>query len=376
MSILTQPIKLDAAGFFRWWGDELAALVPTWLKKLFGGSRPVLVLKRATRGVEVTLWAAGRTENLGEFSLDEEGRARREDLMRQRIDVQHAEVLLDLTPSDSMVRRFRLPAATEENLAQVAGFELDRLTPFTTEQVYYHVRLIERLPDTKQIYVELALTPRNRLDPLLEELAASGWFADRVEIAADPAKRAHQLLPERFQKPGKRLPRILNSALAALLVGLALLIVVLPIWRDYRRSAELEQEMRKVSKVAKEVETLRQDAEKLSREASFLTKRKRSEPAMVDVINELSRVIPNNTWLYGLQYKDRRLVIQGQSPSASSLIAVMEASPYLHNTSFVSPVTKDVSSGFERFQIASQVLNGRFPDAKSEASGSRTQEPE
>jgi general secretion pathway protein L len=121
---------------------------------------------------------------------------------------------------------------------------------------------------------------------------------------------------------------------------------------------------------------LRQDAEKLSREASFLTKRKRSEPAMVDVINELSRVIPNNTWLYGLQYKDRRLVIQGQSPSASSLIAVMEASPYLHNTSFVSPVTKDVSSGFERFQIASQVLNGRFPDSKSETPGSRTQEPE
>jgi general secretion pathway protein L len=253
---------------------------------------------------------------------------------------------------------------------------LDRLTPFTAAQVYYHVRLLERLPDSKQILVELALTPRNRLDPLLEELTGSGWFPDRVEIAADPARRAHQLLPERFQKPRKRLPNILNSSLAALLVVLALLMGVLPIWRNYERSAELELEVRKVSKVAKEVETLRQDAEKLSREASFLTKRKRSEPAMVDVLNELSRVIPTNTWLYGLQYKDRRLVIQGQSPSASSLIAVMEASPYLHNTSFVSPVTKDVSSGFERFQIASQVLNGRFPDSKPEESGQQTQESE
>jgi cysteinyl-tRNA synthetase len=46
-----------------------------------------------------------------------------------------------------LVRRFRLPAATAENLFQVAGFELDRLTPFTAAQVYYHVRVIERLVD-------------------------------------------------------------------------------------------------------------------------------------------------------------------------------------------------------------------------------------
>jgi len=376
MSFLTQPIKLDVAAFFQWWGDELAALIPTWLKKLFGGSRPILILKRAPAGLHASLWTAGQIEDLGCFPLTEEGNARRQELMRQRSDVQNAAVLLDLTPADSLVRRFRLPAATAENLFQVAGFELDRLTPFTAAQVYYHVRVIERLPDSKQILVELVLTPRNRLDPLLEELSASGWFPDRVEIAADPARRAHQLLPERFQKPRKRLPKILNSGLAALVLSLALLIGILPIWRDYQRSSELEQEVRKVSKVAKEVETLRQDAEKLSREASFLTKRKRSEPAMVDVINELSRVIPNNTWLYGLQYKDRRLVMQGQSPSASSLIAVMEASPYLHNTSFVSPVTKDVSSGFERFQIASQVLNGRFAGSKPEESGGRTQESE
>lgn len=374
MSLLTQPIKLDIAAFFRWWGDELAAMVPTRLKKLLGGSRPVLILKRATGGVQVALWNAGKVEELGLFPLDEDGIARREQLLQQRPEIENAEVLLDLTPAESLVRRFRLPAATEENLVQVAGFELDRLTPFTAQQVYYHVRLLERLPDTKQISVELALTPRKRLDPLLEELTGGGWFPDRVEIAGDPARRSHQLLPERFQKPSKRFPRLLNTGLAALAAALALLIGILPIWRDYRQTAELEQEMRKVSKVAKEVETLRQDAEKLSREASFLTKRKRTEPALVDVLNELSRVIPNNTWLYGMQYKDRRLVIQGQSPSASSLIAVVEDSPYFYNTSFVSPVTKDVSSGFERFQIASQVLNGRFPDSKPEEPTPRPQE--
>jgi hypothetical protein len=61
MSLLNQPIKLDFAGFFQWWGDELATLIPTWLKKLFGGSRPVLILKRAPTGVHASLGTAGQS---------------------------------------------------------------------------------------------------------------------------------------------------------------------------------------------------------------------------------------------------------------------------------------------------------------------------
>jgi general secretion pathway protein L len=80
---------------------------------------------------------------------------------------------------------------------------------------------------------------------------------------------------------------------------------------------------------------------------------------MVDMLNELTRVIPDQTSLYGLQYRDRKLVIQGRSPAASSLIELIEASPYFKNTSFVSPVIKDIASGQERFQIASEAVNGR-----------------
>jgi general secretion pathway protein L len=366
MRLSSIPLKLDVEGFFRWWGSQLAFLVPVRLKKLLGRARPVLILRRSGDGVQVLIWENGVVQDMGLFPFNEDGARRRETLWQERPELQNAEVLLDLTPAESLVKRFRLPAATEENLEQVTGFELGRLTPFRVEEVYYHARLIERLPETKQILIELALTPRRLLDPLLQDLTANGWFPDRVEISADPARRAQQLLPEGFQKPRGRLSKLLNAGLGALAATLALLIVVLPIWQDYRRAGELEQELRRVSKVAREVDNLRQDSENLTREARFVLDRKRSEPALVDVLNELSRVIPDNTWLYGLQYKDRRVVIQGQSPSASSLIALVEASPYFHNTSFVSPVTKDVSSGFERFQIASEVINGRFPAAKPE----------
>jgi general secretion pathway protein L len=365
VALLNKRIQLKIEGFLRWWGAELAFLVPSQVRKLLGGARPVLTLTKSGDAARVVMWDRKAEEDLGLFPLDGDGGARaREALWRERPEVQNAEVLLNLTPAESLVKRFRLPEATEENLEQVAGFELDRLSPFRSEHVYYHARLVDRLPETKQIVAELALTPKSVLDPLLEELAACGWHPDRVEIAANPARRSHQLLPEHFRRPRARLPQMVNLALGGLALMLLLLIVLVPIGRDYRRSKVLEQELRRVSKEAKDVEALRQDAEKLAREARFVLDKKRSEPALVDVLNELTRVIPDNTWLYGMQYKDRRVIIQGQSPSASSLIAVVESSPYFRNTSFVSPVTKDVTSGLERFQIASEVINGRLADTK------------
>ena len=72
----------------------------------------------------------------------------------------------------------------------------------------------------------------------------------------------------------------------------------------------------------------------------------------------LSKLIKQDTWLTYLQLTDGRLQFQGQSPTASALIAVLEESPFFTNARFVSPVTQDVRSGLERFQITVDVISG------------------
>ena len=37
-----------------------------------------------------------------------------------------------------------MPAATEENLPQVLSFEMDRLTPFRSDEVYFDHRVVGR----------------------------------------------------------------------------------------------------------------------------------------------------------------------------------------------------------------------------------------
>ncbi|CAI8834887.1 PilN domain-containing protein [Methylocaldum szegediense] len=359
---LDTPINLDVDRFFRWWGNELSFLVPAPLKKLLGTTDEYLIVTKDDDGLNVVYRNDEGDRPLGYFSLDDSGSQKRERLLESMPELAEAKTILRLTTSQALRKTLKLPLAAEENLAQVVAFEMDRLTPFKSDQVYYAARLLERLPANRQIKVELVLTPRNKLDALLDELAVWGWRPDLVDVVGNAPLGAYDLLPETYRPPKNPWPHRINLALTTVIVLLVVTLAVLPIWTNRSLALELEQEVRKVSKTAKEVEALRQQVEDLVHQTRFLQQKKRTEPAMVDILKELTDVMPDQTWLNGLQYRDHRLVIQGQSPSASALIGLIEASPFFRNTSFVSPVTRDMVSGLERFQIASEVVNGRFSE--------------
>jgi general secretion pathway protein L len=359
---LNTSIDLDLAKFFRWWTDELSFLVPTKLQKLLGGASEYLILARDEMGLSAVHLGPDGERTLGRFTLDEDGARMRERLLEENPELAEARVVLRLTARQALRKTIKLPMAAEENLSQVLAFEMDRLTPFKSDQVYFGARITARSPATRQVTVDLVLTPRGKLDALLDDLAAWGWRPDIVDMADHAAPGAYNLLPEKYRPAKSPWPRIANIALAVIIVVLIGTLAMLPILSARSEAENLEEQVRKTGKTAKEVEDLRQQADNLLHQTRFLQNKKRTEPVLVDMLEELSRVIPDNTWLNGLQYKDRRIVVQGQSPSASSLIELIEASAHFKNTSFVSPVTKDSGSGLERFQIASDVINGRFSE--------------
>ena len=363
---LDTRIDLNFEKFLHWWGGELAFFVPKPLLKLLGGGRARLVLTRKGDVLSAAYSGAEGVRELGLWPLDGRAIGNRGQLLAENPELDDAELIFRLGPEQSLARVFKLPAIAEENLPQVAAFEMDRLTPFNASQVYFDVKLLERLTGTRQIRVELAVVPRKLLDGFLDELIAMGWHPERVDLEAGNDSLGHNLLPEKFCPPKSRLPKIFTIAASILLLSLLLAVLGMPILMNQKLVAELQAQVKSAGKIAKEVQELREDAEKLSNENGFLAHKKHHEPIMVDMLDELTKVIPDQTSLNGLQYREHKVIIQGQSPAASSLIERMEASPYFKNTSFVSPVTKDVSNGQERFQIASEVANGRFSEKPTE----------
>jgi general secretion pathway protein L len=354
---LDTKITWDPGKFFRWWGAELAFLVPESVRRFLGGSRAKILVEKQGDAIVATHVSDEGSVSLGGFTPDEASVQRREALFAESEELGEAEIVLLLQPEQYLKRVLKFPAAAEENLSQVISFEMDRLTPFKADQVYFGVRVLERLPESRQIRVELILTPRQILDPLLDELISCGWRPHRVDVSRNG--EGHDLLPEAFRPPRNRLPELLTWGSALLFVLFLAAVLTVPLVAQRAIIQDLQQELKAVGKTAGDVESLKAQAEKMLHENGFLLRKKAKEPAMADMLEELSKVMPDDTWLNGLQYRDRKLVVQGQSPAASSLIERIEASPFFKNVSFVSPVTKDIASGQERFQIASEVENGR-----------------
>jgi len=104
---------------------------------------------------------------------------------------------------------------------------------------------------------------------------------------------------------------------------------------------------------------LRDQLDKTLESSRMLVRKKQSTPARVDLLRELTVLLPDDTWLERLQIKGDNVQLIGQSGKASALVGIVEASKWLNGAGFTSPVTTDPRTGKERFMLNARI--GREP---------------
>jgi general secretion pathway protein L len=280
-----------------------------------------------------------------------------------------ANIILRLTGQDAIQKELSLPAAAKENLYQVVAYELDRYTPFKAEQVYFAVKPLGGINEPGQIRVMLILTTKEALDGLYEDIKAMGlspFFADYEGSAnnLDHLDDSYNLLPERLRKKTAKVPRLINSALITLTCLLLVAVIAMPVWFEYQTVNALQLKADALEKDAKKVKALQSEVDAMIDETRHLIAEKSATPEVIVMLNTLSSLIKDDTWLSYAQYSDGHLQIQGESPAASTLIAVLEASELFVNARFASPVTQDSISKLERFQITVDVGKARGSGAE------------
>jgi general secretion pathway protein L len=87
-----------------------------------------------------------------------------------------------------------------------------------------------------------------------------------------------------------------------------------------------------------------------------LRQHKTQTPPVIDVLERLSRLLPDSTWLKQLEIKNGSVHLQGFSADASSLIGILEKDSNFSGVRFSSPVTQDEDSGRERFRISATIV--------------------
>lgn len=125
----------------------------------------------------------------------------------------------------------------------------------------------------------------------------------------------------------------------------------------------LEEIINDQRKVALEVAALEKTKfTALSQNQFLLTKKKNSLPA-IELIAEMTKVLPDDTWLNRLIIRDKEIQITGESASATSIIKYIEDSVYFDNANFRSPISRNSRSNKDRFNINARVNTEADNDA-------------
>ncbi|WP_347989604.1 PilN domain-containing protein [Methylomonas sp. AM2-LC] len=369
---LQSTIDLDIKGFYRWWLKELAFLVPKKVKQLISDRTGSLIFTAGNDGFTVCFLREDNPQHKV-FEVKIEDNAAYQNLLNQYADIDKADFILRLSDAQAMAKFVYLPEAAQENLQQVVGFELDRYTPFKREQVYYTAVSLGKT-GFGQIQVLLVLTPQAILDDLLAQLNSWGVQPGRIEFASiqstyPQTEGVYNLLPERYQPSSNPFEKSIHWLLNGVMLILLIAVMVYPVWQEQQAVDYLKAQIKALEKDTRLVDQQQLEIDAQRDETQKLISIKTQTPELVPVLNELTHLLKNDTWLSNLQYSEKHMQITGQSPSASSLIGVLEASPYFSKVSFVSPLTQDKVTGFERFQISMDVSSGVEANAAPTSSG-------
>ncbi len=271
-------------------------------------------------------------------------------------------LVLMLPRSWVLSRTVVLPAAAAENLGQVLGFELDRLTPFTADQVYFDYQQQPRESGSDMLTVDVALVPRRRVDDWLDMLRTAGIPVDAMS-APDLWEEAN-LLPARMRARTDLKRLVLRSLPAVLVLVLLAAALVLPLWQKRQLAMSMQQQENGLRARASRVMKIRETLDKELRAVESVHERWQSSPPVLDVLQVLTNLLPDDTSLQRMEIKGSELVINGTSGQASSLIGLLQKAPGFDNPHFLSPVTQQ--RGKELFNL-SATISMPFPrDSGSE----------
>lgn len=127
--------------------------------------------------------------------------------------------------------------------------------------------------------------------------------------------------------------------LAAVAALLLLAVILTPLLRGQRRLDSVTASIERLLPEIQEVAALRDEIAELEHRRGQLTSMLDSRPGMLNILKEFTRVVPDDTWLTELKYKDDAVEISGYSQSASALIALLESSAYFTGVRFSGAVT-------------------------------------
>jgi general secretion pathway protein L len=344
--------------FLRWWVEELRLAMPaSWQQRLQYAMRRVTLLLSGDE-LEIGVDKNRSLSNLLTLSVAQDASLRKqqiEDLLEKH-ELQEAPRFL-LLPFDAVLNtEMRLPAAAEPNLAQVLTFEMDRQTPFRASDVYFDWKVLEREAESGQIRLDLHVVPRADVDDILKTVSNWNIPLAGVDVLHGSRTLGLNLLPADRRSSAVNQKSRLNLVLAGACIMLLTLVMAQSLSLRSHQVKELEQAISEVQGEARAVLQIKQRIEDSSEAAGFLAKKRAETPLSIAVLADITRILPDDTYLDRLVISKSSVQMQGKSQNAQQLIELVNESPLLDEAAFRGSTRLDARSGLEIFEVNADVV--------------------
>lgn len=336
--------------FMRWWGEGLYDGLPNPVRKLFHSELPRLVLQMQDAHLAEAVWVQdGKQQSCGRFSLQDGGQ-QLADLIPSRARGKPWQLELRLAKGQVLHLQHHFPEAVKDNLQQVLGYQLDRLTPFTAESACFDARVAQHDKQRKEILADIYLIPKHVVERINRQLQEHGGESVQRLSVAD----AHPDINLAARQDGQQTQGWSLVPLYFFLGALVLSLLV-PLAYKYRRVDQIETALAEVRKSSAEQLAVRDKLLEAEDALKFIAEKRKSSPVALDVVEKLSAAIPEHTWLERLEMQGGKLEVRGESGKALTLIDTLEEAPEFADVRFKSPVNRNKDNGRDRFHIEATV---------------------
>lgn len=346
-----------------WWARELLSLIPERVKRAVSADTEDVQLY-CDRGRLRIIRSAGDDSGADKsdaLPTETENAVAWAYLAQNSGTASSPSVSLCLPSLAYLEREIVVPASARGDLDRIAKLDLERTTPFREGDVLSASIVTPNTNASGKLLIRQFLVKLDAVRSIISDIEHTGAKVRKV-VCLD--KSGSGVLPVNFMPPdriGKSRRLGVFQGLAALSLLLVASAIGISAVRSERALAELELKTAKARGEWQEREAAASAFITKRDEANAIAALKAKYVPTVLVLEELTRVLPDEVSITDLKLSERTVFISGLARSSASLVPIIEASRLFADVQLAASVTIDAATDKERFSLRFR-LEGSSPE--------------